>query len=225
MKLGSRRTVTGIAAAAVLLAGSGAALAAGGPGLFGLGGGPEAQTSLLNAVATNLGVSYTKLRTAIKDALKAQVDQAVAAGKLTAAQGTAIKTRIDNGAVHVGVGGPRGLGGGDPLAAAATYLGMTQAAVRDALRGGSSLAALAQQKGKSVDGLEAAIVADATSALAAAVASGDLTDAQRDTILARVKSAVGDLVTRTGGERGPRGHGGMPGFGPGGVGPGFHARR
>jgi hypothetical protein len=66
------------------------------------------------------------------------------------------------------------------LAAAASYLGTTDRALADSLRGGKTLAQLAREKGKSVDGLVAALVADEKKELAAAVAAGRLTDAQRD---------------------------------------------
>src|SRR5581483_9692878 len=55
--------------------------------------------------------------------------------------------------------------------------------LRDSLASGKSLADVANDKSKSVSGLQDAIVARATSVLAAAVSAGDLTAAQRDTIL------------------------------------------
>jgi hypothetical protein len=198
--LGSKRALAAVVAGAALLGGAGAALAHGGPGPLGPGGG-EGQTALLNQVATNLGVSNAKLRSAIKDALKAQVDQRQKDGTITAAQATAQKQRIDAGAVHVGVGGP-GVGV-DVLGAAADYLGVTVASLRTSLAGGKSLADVAQDRGKTAAGLQDAIVAKATSALAAAVAAGDLTAAQRDAALTRLKANVADLVAHAGGRRGP----------------------
>jgi hypothetical protein len=103
--------------------------------------------------------------------------------------------------VHVGVGGP-GVGV-DVLGAAADYLGVTVASLRTSLAGGKSLADVAQDKGKTAAGLQDAIVAKATSALAAAVAAGDLTAAQRDAALTRLKANVADLVAHAGGRRGP----------------------
>jgi hypothetical protein len=218
VKLTTKRTAAALVAGGVLLAGSGAALAHGGPGgLLGFGPGGGNQTTLLNAVATNLKVSPASLRAAVKDALKAQVDQQVKDGRLTAAQAADVKERIANGSVHVGVG-PAGADL-DALDAAADYLGITPAALRTALGTGKSLADLAKDKGKTSEGLQAAIVAKATSNLAAAVAAGDLTDAQRDAILTRVKNTVDELVAQV---RGPgldgRGHGpgGAPGFRPAG---------
>ena len=104
MRSGSKRTIAGVVAGVAVLAGSGAALAHGGPGMpFGFGGGDDNQTALLNDVAKNLNVSNTALRKAVKDALKARVDQQVKDGVLTKAQGDDVKARIDSGAVHVGL--------------------------------------------------------------------------------------------------------------------------
>ena len=53
--------------------------------------------------------------------------------------------------------GGLGLGKSESLEAAADYLGMTQAELRDALANGKSPADLARVKGKSVDGLKDAV--------------------------------------------------------------------
>jgi hypothetical protein len=223
MKLTPKRTVAALVTGGALLAGSGAALAHGGPGgLLGFGPGGGNQTTVLNSVASNLGVKPAALRTAVKDALKAQVDQQVKDGVLTAAQAAEIKDRIASGSVHVGVGPAEADLG--VIDAAADYLGMTATAIHTALGQGKSLADLAKEKGKTSDGLQAAIVAKATANLAAAVTAGDLTDAQRDTILTRVKNTVDELVAQV---RGPglddhRGGPPGPGFRP--MGSAFHRR-
>ena len=66
---------------------------------------------------------------------------------------------------------------GGPLAAAASYLGLTVDQLRTQLESGKSLAQVAQAQGKSVSGLKAALIADAKSHLAEAVADGRLTQA------------------------------------------------
>ncbi len=220
MKLSSKSTIAAVAAGASLLVGSGAALAHGGPGFLGFGPGGGSQTTLLNDVASNLGVSNAKLRSAIKSAFKAQVDQQAKDGLLTAAQVSDAKDRIDSGSVHLGMA-PAGAELG-VIDAASSYLGMTAAAIRDAFDQGTTLADLAKDKGKTIDGLQVAIVAKATANLAAAVTAGDLTDAQRDTILTRVKNTVDELVTQVHGNRGPGRLGDRgPGFHPGSA---FHRR-
>jgi hypothetical protein len=82
--------------------------------------------------------------------------------------------------------GPGGPGGGPPGAAAiASYLGVTTAQLRTDLQSGQSLADVATAQGKTVSGLEDAIVADASSHLDA-------------TQLANLKSHLDDIVNRTG---------------------------
>src|SRR6266508_494387 len=96
----TKRTLAAVAAGAAVFAGSGAALANG------------------------LNVQPTALRKAIKDAVKAQIDQNVKDGVLTKAQGDAIKEQIDNRAVGVSAGlrPSFGLGDLDVLGAATDYL-------------------------------------------------------------------------------------------------------
>ena len=101
----------------------------------------------------------------LKKALANRVDAAVAAGQITKAQGDEMKARIAAGEVPlvgVGVGHGRGHHGlGHHFAdldAAASYLGVTEAALLTSLRDGSTLAEIAKDKGKSVDGLKAALV-------------------------------------------------------------------
>src|ERR1019366_973826 len=70
-----------------------------------------------------------------------------------------------------------GFGGSD--AAAAAYLGITEATLRSDLQAGQSLAQIANAtQGKTSDGLKAAIIAAETVRLNAAVSSGQITGAQ-----------------------------------------------
>jgi hypothetical protein len=100
---------------------------------------------------------------------------------------------------------------GADLAAAAEYLGVSEAELRRRLALGESLADVAEAEGKSVDGLKEALVADAEERLDEAVDDGMLTEEQAKTMLDRLRSRVDALVE---GEL-PRwrGHrGGPPGF-------------
>jgi hypothetical protein len=113
-------------------------------------------------------------------------------------------------------GGPGGPGPGPGAQAIADYVGLTTAELRTQLTSGKTLAQVATAQGKTVDGLEAAIVADATTHLDADVAAGTITAAQEASRLADLKSHVDDMVNSTGppgGGRGPGGPGG-PGGGP-----------
>ena len=85
------------------------------------------------------------------------VDAAVAAGRLTKAQGGGMKQRIEAGGFPLfGMGAGPGfehheMFGG--LDAAAAYLGLTGDELQTQLASGKSLADIAKSKGKSVDGL------------------------------------------------------------------------
>jgi len=91
------------------------------------------------------------------------------------------------------------------MQAAATYLGMTEAELHAAQDSGKTLAAIAKEKGKSVDGLVDAMVAAATKQINAAVTAGKLTDAQRDQILADLEGRITEHVNNTRPEHGPGG--------------------
>jgi hypothetical protein len=184
------------AVAGLAVAGGGAAYAA-----TQLGSPQQENQAVLNDAARQLGVEPSALSAALKKALENRVDEAVAAGRLTQAQGDELKQRIETGDVPL-FGGPgfgfhdRGaLFGG--LDAAASYLGLTDAQVRTQFQSGKSLADIAKAQGKSVDGLVQAIVAAAKTKIDAAVAAGRLTRSQADSILSGLKSHVADFVNRT----------------------------
>jgi hypothetical protein len=103
----------------------------------------------------------------------------------------------------LGIGplGPPGRGffpgafpGFDFLQSAADYLGVDAADVRKALGDGKSLAELAKDKGKSVDGLEQALREAIRNDADEAVDHGALTKEQADRIAEKLGSAVDDLV-------------------------------
>lgn len=185
--------VASIAAVAVLAAGVGSAAAADTP-------------SLGDAVAARLGISGDQLRAAFKAELSARIDAAVAAGKLTPEQGAKLKERIAN-AKGLGIMARQGfakhhkafvhrIAKAKVKGPAATYLGMSREDLAAARKNGQSLAQIAKAKGKSVDGLVAAIVAPAKTRLAKAVANGRLTQQRSDEILARLTDRVEKLVGR-----------------------------
>ncbi|MGH3070839.1 MAG: hypothetical protein ACRDNB_01050 [Gaiellaceae bacterium] len=215
-----------------LAAGAGAALAAAGAG------GAIAATQLspneeskavVEDAAKQLGVDPARLSDALKQALENRIDEAVEDGSLTKEQGEAMKQRLEADDFPL-FGGPllghphKGFGlhvFGD-LDAAASYLGLSEAALREQLRDGKTLADVAKDEGKSVDGLVDALVAEATKSLDAAVADGRLTKAQRDKLAAHLEQRAADMVN---GVR-PSFPGLRPGFrfpGPGGPG-GFRFR-
>jgi polyhydroxyalkanoate synthesis regulator phasin len=176
--------------------------------------GPKAeQQAIINDAASQLGVSPQKLTDALQQALKNRVDQAVKDGKLTKDQADALKKRIDAGDTPLFLAPPlghrfggRGFGGpgfGGPgfahphpagLEAAATYLGMTQAQLREALGNGKTLAQIAKDKNKAVDGLVDAMTTEAAKRIDAAATAGKITKDQAADMKAHLKDAVTDVV-------------------------------
>ena len=203
----------GVAAAAAV-AGGGAAIAA-----DRLGSSSDSQ-AVVNDAAKQLGVTPSALTAALKKALENRVDAAVAAGRLTKEQGEELKQRIESGDLPLFFG-PRG----GPhehfgeLDAAAAYLGLTEEQLETQLENGKSLAQVAKDRGKSVDGLIQALVDQATKRLDAAVAAGRLTKAQEQQILVGLEQRITDFVNGIRGRdhdfRFDRGFAGPP--------PGYHA--
>jgi hypothetical protein len=192
-----RNKVVAVIAALVVVVGAGAAI-----GATGALSPKEESEAVVNDAADQLGVEPSELTAALKTALKNRVDDAVEAGRLTQAQGQAMRARIDAGGVPLfGLGrgpghhGPHGLHGPHHgLVAAAKYLGITQAQLRTALNGGKTLAQVAKSKSKSVDGLVDAMVADAKTRLAEAVKAGRLTEAESQAMQSALKTRITELV-------------------------------
>jgi hypothetical protein len=220
----SRKLVLG-AVAGLAVAGGGAAIAA---TQF---NDPKAESeAIIKDAAGQLGVQPSALSDALKKAYLNRIDAAVAAGQLTKAQGDAIKARIQSQDFPLLMpgfgfrnGGPGPMGGPGMhvemrgLDAAASYLGLSQSELMTKLQSGKSLADIAKDQGKSVDGLVQALVDDAKTHLDQAVKDGHLSQAQEDQILGQVKQHITDLVNGTAPQGfGPQFRGG-PGFpGPGG---------
>jgi lambda repressor-like predicted transcriptional regulator len=108
---------------------------------------------------------------------------ALAAGALAAAVG-----------VGAAAGAKKPHAPGLLLRAAAQYLQLDRATLAKDLRSGQTLAQLANARGKSVNGLEAAMVAAVRTKLDAAVSAGRLTSTREQQVLARVQDVVNRLV-------------------------------
>jgi hypothetical protein len=183
--------------ALILAIGAGAAIA---------GGGLGDQQTFLNDVAKRLNVTPEQLKAALKGASEDQIDAAVAAGKITKAQGDAMKQRAaQGGGVPFFGGGHRGgFGHGGPMSmsAAASYLGLTEAELHTQLESGKTLAQIAKDKGKTTDGLKQAITDQTQTTLDASVKAGTITQAQADAMLARMTAHLDDMINGTGPMRG-----------------------
>jgi hypothetical protein len=136
----SKRVVVG-ATALVMLAGGAAVAVAATQGSTTPGAQAQAY---INDLAGRLSVTPGALTAAIKAADSDQINAAVTAGRLTQAEATALQARIQasTGVPFFGGGfGGRGLRGGfgGSDAAAATYLGITEATLRADLQPASRL--------------------------------------------------------------------------------------
>ncbi|HET8606238.1 MAG TPA: hypothetical protein VFL66_04330 [Gaiellaceae bacterium] len=176
---------------------------------------PPARQALVQAflsdLAGRLGVSESTLKEAIQGAAIDQVNQAVKDGKLSQDQANRLIQRIQSGKLGPGFRLGPGFPGrlvhpgpallGDVLGAAAGYLGMTEAQLRAQLASGKSLSEIAGAvAGKTVAGLEDAIVSAATAALNA---DTHLSADQEAKLIAGLKSRIDELVTRARGMHGP----------------------
>jgi hypothetical protein len=191
-----RRKVIAGAAAALAVGGAGAGVAA-----TKLADSPSAESkAIVNDAAKSLGVEPSKLEAALEKAFEDRIDAAVAAGRLTKAQGEELKQRIESGdfplfgppAFGPGFGMPHPFFHG--LDAAASYLGLTEEQLESRLEGGKTLAQIATAEVKSVDGLKAALVKDAKAKLDAAVKAGTLTKAEEQKVLQDLEQRIDDLV-------------------------------
>jgi hypothetical protein len=227
MSISAKRKLAVGAAGLAVLAGGGGAYAAGTTSTNKTPAAKQAdhaaeQKAFLDDLAKRLNVTRDQLDAAIKGAAGARIDAAVAAGKLTKEQGEAAKKRLDSGAPLFGLAGPRGGGGpgfghggpGGPghlgfgfgIDAAATYLGLSEDALRTQLQSGKSLADVAKAQNKDVAGLKAAMKAAVTKRLDQAVTDKKLTADEKAKILADIDTRLDDVINGTPPKRpdGPR---------------------
>jgi len=168
----------------------------------------EESRAVVNDAAQELGVTPEQLTNALKTAMKNRIDEAVEDGRLTQEEGNRLKRAIDEGDVPM-LGPAFGFRGGPGfhkerhfgphhfghLETAAEYLGMTEAALREALEeDDKTLAQVARDRNKSVDGLIDALVGQKRERINEAVEDGDLTRAQANEILEDVRRVTTDMV-------------------------------
>jgi hypothetical protein len=162
----------------------------------------QERQAVINDAARQLGVEPKALSDALEQALKNRVDAAVKDGRLTQEEAARLKERIDAGETPLfGLGPGPGFRHHDergPFHAkfegAARYLGMTQAQLRQALESGKTLAQVARDQNKSVDGLVDALVAPAEQKLTQAVEDGRLTEAEKREMLSGLRERITDVV-------------------------------
>jgi polyhydroxyalkanoate synthesis regulator phasin len=204
---GTRRKLLLVVVLLLVAAGAGAALAA-------TQLSPRAESeAIIEDAAEQLGIEPEELSDALQQALENRLDEAVEDGRLTEEQAERLKERLEAGVMPL-FRGPRAFSAprlhrhGPRLFAAldtaAEYLDLTEAELRERLRDGDTLAEIAREEGKSVDGLVTALVAEKTERLDEAVEDGRLTEAQRDRIVASLREQVTAMV-----------NGRLPSFRPG----------
>jgi hypothetical protein len=153
----------------------------------------------LAQIASAQGRPVSGLEDVIYADAKTHLDQAVADGKLMADQEpemlAELKSHLDE---LVNSTGPKvstkGAVAGPFGEAPARYLGLTPAELQARLESGKTLAQVAADQGRSVAGLNEAILAGAKTKLNAAVAAGKMTAVQEQEMLADLESHLDDLV-------------------------------
>lgn len=205
----------GVAAAALAPATADAVIAQlpGGVAIF-ASHGPFGSGNVLATAATYIGITEADLRTELQ-AGKTLAEIAVAHGKtrdgliaaLSAEATKQITTAVDQPGTSFpgpGRGGPGGMRMTNDIAAAAAYIGTTEADLRTKLQAGQTLAQIATAAGKTRDGLIAAMVADGNAKIDSALAAGTITAAQAAEKKAMLAAHVAAEVDQT-----------RPMFGPG----------
>ena len=199
----------GAAAAALLVAGLGAAGAIAASDVFSPS---EERKAVIDDAASQLGVEPAELSDALKQALKNRIDEALDDGRLTQEQADELKERIDADDYPLlfgrgGHGGPGGFGRHghfEVLATAASFLGMTEAELREELQD-KTLAEIAKEQGKTAAGLVQQLVATQTKRIDEAVADGKLSEEQAAGLKAelteRMEALVDGELRRPGGGR------------------------
>jgi polyhydroxyalkanoate synthesis regulator phasin len=167
---------------------------------------PARQDAFLGALATKLGKSPEEVRAAVVAAQKDLIDQAVAAGRLTQAQGDRMKQRIDQnggrGALRTPQLPARAQRPALPairatMADLATFLGFPNAqALGQELRAGKSLATIAGEHGKSRDQLKQYLGDQAKARADEAVKNGRLTQEQATRLLQGFTQSLDRVIDR-----------------------------
>jgi hypothetical protein len=187
----NRHSVGAIGATAAVLIGSGAALAAS-PGTADRSSRCDARFA---RIADRRGVTVEQLTADVKARLLARIGAAEKTGRISSERAATLRERVTEGSLcgarhhaqaRVALHGL--------LRAAAGFLGLDRAELREQLPG-TSLAALAEKQGKSVSALVAAMVAPAKQRLANAVADRKLSQARADAILERLEDAADRLAS------------------------------
>ena len=156
----------------------------------------------LQKVAANLGIPIDTLTTAMKDAGIATVEEQVANGRLTEAQGAKIKDAINSGKFpelakafrrnreRVEVAARRNI-----LKSAAAAINVEPKDLVTELRSGKSIADVAGEHNVWVEDVKARIASDAKAKLDALVATGKLKQEREDAIMSKLEANLDKMPT------------------------------
>jgi hypothetical protein len=159
--------------------------------------------AVIDDAARQLGVEPNELSSALRQALANRIDEAVEDGRLSKEEGDALKERIQSGESPLFGGPHRGFRhfghGPEPfhlhtLEVASSYLDLTEAQLREQLNDGKTLAQVARDRDKSVDGLVDALVEAQNEKLDQAVEDGRLTKAEADEIKQNQRERISEFV-------------------------------
>jgi hypothetical protein len=154
----------------------------------------------LAQIATARGKSVDGLEAAMVAAVKAKLDAAVAAGKLSTTDEQARLGRVQklvDRFVHAQLRARAGRAGkARLLGLAAKYIGVTPRALAAELEG-KSLAQVATAHGKTASGLKAALLKPFQARLAKAVAAGRIGSADAQAKLAKISARLDELINKT----------------------------
>ena len=204
-----RKSIAATALAAASIAGIGAGITLGFPGISNAAGttttaGTAAATT---DPATGTATARPDRSTIVNDALA----KLVTAGTITQAQSDAVAKALTDALPAKGMDGRGGRGGGASLTVVAKAIGISEADLRTALQGGQTIAQVAAAHNVTTDAVAAAIKADLQTRLAAQVTAGTITQAQADERLAGADARIAAELTEVGHAGGPGGPGGRGG--------------
>jgi len=188
----NRHAAGALAASAVVLVGGGSALAAAGESSDRAA---RCEERLAKA-AEQRGVSVEQLKADIKARMLARIDAAEKTGRISPERAATLRERVDEASLcGVRRHARAWIAAHGMLKAAADFLGLDRAELREQLPG-NSLGGLAEKQGKSVADLKAAMVAPAKARLAKAVADGKITQARADLAGKRLDALADRLATK-----------------------------
>lgn len=192
----------GILAGALTLGSGGAAVAAGNALGVVPGGDRQARCEAYQRdLAQNLGITVEQLRAARQKTALQLIDERLAAGAITAEQAQRAKDKVNASQGACAAIGQRQAAkaeiGKAELKAVARRLGITEKELVQELKGGKSLAQVAQARNVSRDQLKATLHDTFKAELDKRVAAKKLTQDQANTALAAFDARLDTLIDRT----------------------------